>query len=261
MENDKLTKILEAAKAHFTEKGFAEAKVSDIAKAAGVSTGTIYNYFNNKRELFDSLGLPELETLRPEYEQKRHDILQNALKLFGQKGYTRTTMDDIAIQLGVSKAALYQYFSSKEEIFTSLVQESDIRSLLVNLTKKNTNSDYISSIQEVGFEFLSMYSEPDKLNLLRAIICESHQFPELGQLIYKGTIDDAHSKVAKYLENSEGLREINSKFAARAFLGMLLSFVVVDKLINTSDDEFTQTEIVSGVVDIFLNGVKLKGRD
>lgn len=255
MENDKLTKILAAARVHFTEKGFAEAKISDIAKAAGVSTGTIYNYFNNKRELFDSLGLPELETLRPEFEHKRQDILQNALMLFGQKGYTRTTMDDIALQLGVSKSALYQYFNSKEEIFSSLVQESDIRSLLSSLTQIDT-SDYASSIQEIGFEFLSMYSEPEKLNLLRAIICESPQFPELGQLIYKGTIDDAHNKVASYLESSEGIREINSKFAARAFLGMLLSFVVVDKLINTSDDEFTQAEIVSGVVDIFLNGIK-----
>jgi len=44
--------ILEAALTIFSEKGFAAAKTAEIARSAGVSEGTIYNYFKNKRELF-----------------------------------------------------------------------------------------------------------------------------------------------------------------------------------------------------------------
>lgn len=42
--------LLGAAKV-FTEKGFHKATTKEVAQAAGVSEGTIYNYFDNKREL------------------------------------------------------------------------------------------------------------------------------------------------------------------------------------------------------------------
>lgn len=44
--------ILDAALAVFSEKGFAMATTAEIAQAAGVAEGTIYNYFKSKRELF-----------------------------------------------------------------------------------------------------------------------------------------------------------------------------------------------------------------
>ncbi len=47
--------ILEAAERVFAAKGFAGARVVDVAKEAGVATGTLYNYFDGKAELFQSL--------------------------------------------------------------------------------------------------------------------------------------------------------------------------------------------------------------
>lgn len=47
--------LLTAARRVFAEKGFHEAKVGDIAKAAGVAKGTVYLYFEDKRSLFSEL--------------------------------------------------------------------------------------------------------------------------------------------------------------------------------------------------------------
>jgi AcrR family transcriptional regulator len=47
--------ILNAALSVFSEKGYGEATVPDIARAAGVAVGTIYNYYESKRELLASL--------------------------------------------------------------------------------------------------------------------------------------------------------------------------------------------------------------
>src|SRR5438045_8534002 len=44
--------ILDAALEVFAERGFAAARLEDIAKRAGLSKGTIYLYFPNKEELF-----------------------------------------------------------------------------------------------------------------------------------------------------------------------------------------------------------------
>ena len=61
MESGKKDRILEVAKKIFLEKGYKETKITDIAKAAGISPATIYLYFNGKKDLFDSLQIPEAE--------------------------------------------------------------------------------------------------------------------------------------------------------------------------------------------------------
>jgi AcrR family transcriptional regulator len=57
-------------------------------------------------------------------ERRRAEILQAALRAFGEKGYHRTTLDDIAEHLGVRKTALYHYFPDKEAILYECHRES-----------------------------------------------------------------------------------------------------------------------------------------
>jgi len=52
---ERRTTILAAAKRVFSEHGYAATTVADVARAAGLSYGTIYWYFDSKEELFDAL--------------------------------------------------------------------------------------------------------------------------------------------------------------------------------------------------------------
>src|ERR1044072_7431658 len=67
--SDKRERILDAAERIFARHGFFAAKVSDVAKEAGVADGTIYLYFKNKDDLLISLFERRMqqvnETLRP----------------------------------------------------------------------------------------------------------------------------------------------------------------------------------------------------
>src|SRR5947209_9304383 len=63
--------------------------------------------------------------------RKREAILAAAGRLFAEKGYEATTMDDLAGAAGVSKATLYRYITSKEELREALAPElagADLRS-------------------------------------------------------------------------------------------------------------------------------------
>ena len=62
----------------------------------------------------------------------RSRLRELALKLFAEQGYEKTSLREIAEQLGVTKAALYYYFKSKEDIVRSLVQDyvSDMDGLI-----------------------------------------------------------------------------------------------------------------------------------
>ena len=56
-------------------------------------------------------------------EALRRNVLEAAARLFAQRGFGGTNLQDIAESLGISRPALYYYFKSKEDILTSLVEE------------------------------------------------------------------------------------------------------------------------------------------
>ncbi len=50
---------------------------------------------------------------------KKQDILSAALKVFGRQGFANTKMIDIALEAGIGKGTIYEYFRSKDEIKTA----------------------------------------------------------------------------------------------------------------------------------------------
>jgi len=54
-------------------------------------------------------------------EERQHQILEAALKVFVNKGYSDTRMSDIVEKSGLSKGAIYHYYNSKRDLFLSLI--------------------------------------------------------------------------------------------------------------------------------------------
>ena len=60
---------------------------------------------------------------KEEAEKTRARILASALALFAKKGYDRTTFNDIAARLKLTKGAVYWHFESKQALLTALLDE------------------------------------------------------------------------------------------------------------------------------------------
>ena len=52
-----------------------------------------------------------------DHEERKEKILQTALKVFAREGYRDSNLSLIAIECGVSRPTIYQYFKDKEEIY------------------------------------------------------------------------------------------------------------------------------------------------
>jgi len=62
----------------------------------------------------------------PQYkEQARERIIEAALRVFAEKGYHETTMEDVADRLGVSEGTIYLYFKSKRELFKAISEPGE----------------------------------------------------------------------------------------------------------------------------------------
>jgi AcrR family transcriptional regulator len=86
-----------------------------------------------------------------EKERRREDILDAAEKVFVRKGFDSATMDDVAESAELSKATIYLYFSSKEEIYFAIFLRGQ-RKLADMIRKENLS---ISDTREKLKAYLS----------------------------------------------------------------------------------------------------------
>ncbi len=82
------------------------------------------NLVNNFINYLDSSYVIHMPKVFAEYkEHAKKKIIEAALQVFSEKGYTKTTMKDIGKKLGISKGALYLYFPSKYELFKAIIEK------------------------------------------------------------------------------------------------------------------------------------------
>jgi TetR/AcrR family fatty acid metabolism transcriptional regulator len=88
---DKEIFIFHAAWELFSEKGFHDTKISEIAKKAGIGKGTVYEYFKSKEELVQKMIIFNLEIAYEEVVQSIQgvDSPEEKLRLIGKSDITR----------------------------------------------------------------------------------------------------------------------------------------------------------------------------
>ena len=96
--------------------------------------------------------------------ENREKILSVAQQLFSEKGYDNTTIQDIINQLGgMTKGAIYHYFSSKEEIMQCIMEGYDIPN---GMSELYTVEQQNSGLQKLKHRMLSSLKDIEKLVLL-----------------------------------------------------------------------------------------------
>lgn len=121
-------------------------------------------------------------------------ILETALELFAQKGYLGTSMNDIAMQLGITKAALYKHYTSKQEILERIVEqmnEMDYERAREYEMPETEPNGFAEAYLRVSTEKIRAYSvaqfshwteEPFSANFRKMLTLEQYRSPELAQL-------------------------------------------------------------------------------
>ena len=81
-----------------------------------------------------------------EPEERKQEILETAIKLFSVNGFEKTSISDIAKEIGIAQGLCYRYFPSKDVLFQSAINEySNI--LVANMTKNiNIKKDSLKDI-------------------------------------------------------------------------------------------------------------------
>src|SRR5580692_3924709 len=107
------------------------------------------------------------------------EIIAAALALFAERGFAAARLDDIAARAGVSKAALYLYFPTKEDLFRAVVTEAAAPNLaLVAAAAANYDGPFAALAERVLPAIAAAIVASQLGGVVKMVVGESRNFPE-----------------------------------------------------------------------------------
>jgi len=121
-------------------------------------------------------------------DAKRRAILDVASEVFLAQGFAATSMSEIAARLGGSKGTLYNYFRSKEELFSAFIVDTcqgPAMAYFDLLPPIGEGRSVRESLIELGMSLMGFLNVDEVVAMHRLVIAEVGRFPELGLMFYE----------------------------------------------------------------------------
>ena len=191
-------------------------------------------------------------------EQRRAQIIEAATAVFARFGFSKTRMDDIAKESGLSKGALYLYFKSKEDILGGILDNFFQREFnyiaQMSVDESRSAREKIASLTEV------ILGDILKMQFAIPIFFEfwSMSFRKKPvRRIFQKYMEDYIKLVVPIVEEgiaSGDFREGNAYDISMAYGAMMEGSMV---LWSYDPDNINLKELLSKNAEIFLDGLKL----
>jgi AcrR family transcriptional regulator len=200
---------------------------------------------------------------------RREAILDSAALVFLDKGYERASMAEIAASVGGSKATLYGYFPSKDDLFMHVVLHkvgSQLAPAFTNMPDQ-AQDDPRAVLSALGERFLMTILTPEAIALKRVILAHMTESKLAEQLWALGP-QQMLSAVESYLEKATAagrLQVRTPRIAAKQLLALFEAESVWGGPMAQPSQPLTRddiTPVVSRAVEMFLSacGQKQGGR-
>jgi TetR/AcrR family transcriptional regulator len=193
-------------------------------------------------------------------EARPDEILDAALDVFGEQGFARARLEDVAQRAGVSKGTLYLYFDSKETLFREMVRAKAVAALREG---EAFVEGFVGTNRELLVAFLRrMYHvlrEQNLSRISRLVQSELGGFPELAHFYTQEVILPARRLVESILTRGVASGEFRPgmhAFASRAVPMLLIHATQMQCFFRRFDPEaLSDEETLNGVIDFCVHGV------
>lgn len=189
---------------------------------------------------------------------RKHQIIKKAAKLFSKSGYRQITMRQIADQCGVTEAALYKHFKSKDDIYTAVLSSLQKRISGDKLFASLRDEQDIEKILLALAKFISAIYEKHQ-DILRLLLYSSLEGHSMAKEIYNSLrlpfIDFLTAKLEELIDAGR-LIKVNPQITARCFVGMVFDCSLNFKLWKgMAGKAFNHRQTMRNNVAIFVRGL------
>lgn len=166
-------------------------------------------------------------------EDRKEQILDAAMRVFAQKGFTRATNKDIAREAGITPGLIYYYFESKEAVFKEIVEQRSPLQLM-------------GSVSE---EMLAMPPEIFLRYIVQRIlgIVETEQFIGMIRVLLPEVVHDMHTADSQIVQTAQGVFQ-----RIGVFLSKYLEAKIASGELEHFDVQPTAQLLISSVIGFLM---------
>jgi TetR/AcrR family transcriptional regulator, mexJK operon transcriptional repressor len=137
---------------------------------------------------------------RPRDASKNSAIVSAASKLFLEKGFDSTSMDEVAKRAGVSKQTVYSHFSSKEQLFSSSIHAAIEKYFPDLALEQVTEHSLEAELRAVCENYARLLLSKEALAMFRLLATEAPKGPALAEIFWQSGPQDMEKKLEEFLQ-------------------------------------------------------------
>lgn len=191
-------------------------------------------------------------------EDRREQIIDAAMRVFAQKGYSNATNKDIAREAGITPGLIYYYFESKEALLYAILEARSPLKLIASFPPQALELPPEQFFPLLLRQVLDIVEGKDMVGVLRVMISEVLHNPALFALpvsLFPRIFDFLGSYVEAKIASGE-IRPIDSSLAVQTLVGCAMGYVIRRQLLRDPLAlQYTHEQIVQAITDPFLKGI------
>jgi TetR/AcrR family transcriptional regulator len=198
-------------------------------------------------------------------EARPGELLNAALDLFVEKGFSATRVEEVAARAGVSKGTLFLYFQSKEDLFKAVVRENIANKFPTwqeeFITFEGSSSDMLRYALVSWWERIG---NTRASGITKLVMSEAQNFPEIAEFYQDEVIKPGNAMIRRILERgvqSGEFRELDLEQAVHIIVAPMIFLMMWKHSMGAcaaSAKIVDPEQFIHMQVDVLLHGMTAK---
>ena len=211
-------------------------------KSVDTNWKVLYNSTDN------SVGLEVIYEMKMEADERKKQIRQAAMKVFLDKGFRNTVMNDIMEATGLSRGGLYHHYGSTYEIlYDIMVEGNKYREKIIYDEMNKTSQDFSEVLSEIILE--KMLYQSDYVSIYAMFLQELNHDDKLKDLYKKLKKSSSDSILMLFDEDVRG--ELSE--AIELITDLINTFILGCEVLNARENFVNNKLVLKKMIGIILN--------
>lgn len=159
----------------------------------------------------------------------RSQIVEAARRAFVRMGYIDTSVEDVLLEAGISRATFYSHFRSKKAVFASVLEEHVRGRLSQTNVTNQSKADYREKVTETIERFVNNYTNTQDLSMVIEQVAHYDEDFRVIRLVIRDLFVDRIARGIRRQQASGNVEEeLNAREAATLILSMMTNIAQVE---------------------------------
>ena len=190
---------------------------------------------------------------KTQMEKRKLLLMDTALLMFADGGFSRTTVKDIAASAGISNGLMYHYFPSKEKLLEAAIEKHSFIPQLKEILK-GSEEPCRKVLKKIAIRFSNLLKQEN--NSIKILLQEGHSNAEVKK-VWDSLSSEGSLILQQYLSSriaAGELKQHHTEVTARCLFSILFMFSFTKDIFKSSN--LSDSQFIEETIDSILNGIQ-----